>query len=107
LKAAVAFLYIITQQLFRNTKSIKSTDAMDKIKSMFNKDKHEDGSSSNTQSNTMPTGGAQSGGNPDSAEGVVLHTNLGDITIALFKDQTPRVSLHVEDTGCMHILTCE
>lgn len=68
---------------------------MDKIKSMFGKDKHEDASSSsaNTQSTSRPAGGAQSGGNPDSAEGVVLHTNLGDITIALFKDQTPKVRL--------------
>jgi len=78
---------------------------MDKIKSMFGKDKHEDASSS-TQSTTRPAGGAQSGGNADNAEGVVLHTNLGDITIALFKDQTPRVSLDLdfENTGCMLIL---
>jgi len=79
---------------------------MDKIKSMFGKDKHEDASSSSTQSTTRPAGGAQSGGNADNAEGVVLHTNLGDITIALFKDQTPRVSHDFENTGCMLILTC-
>ncbi|KAM0698222.1 hypothetical protein Q7P36_001687 [Cladosporium allicinum] len=65
---------------------------MDKLKSMFGKDKHDNASSSSptTQSTTRPAGGAQSGGNADNAEGVVLHTNLGDITIALFKDQTPR-----------------
>lgn len=68
---------------------------MDKLKSMFSS-KHEEGSSapassSNTTS-TRPAGG--SGANPDNAEGVVLHTTLGDITIALFKDQTPKVSLN-------------
>jgi hypothetical protein len=110
LEAAVAFpsLYIITQQLLQNTKSIKPTDAMDKLKSMFGKDKHDNASSSSpaTQSTTRPAGGAQSGGNADNAEGVVLHTNLGDITIALFKDQTPRVSFHVDNTDCLLILTC-
>jgi hypothetical protein len=77
-----------------NHQFIKPTDAMDKIKSMFGKDKHHDDASSSAQPTTMPAGGAQSGGNPDNAEGVVLHTNLGDITIALFKDQTPRVSFN-------------
>jgi peptidyl-prolyl cis-trans isomerase-like 1 len=66
---------------------------MDKLKSMFGK--HDDGSASASSSNTVSTGhaGAQSGGNPDNAEGVTLHTTLGDITIALFKDQTPKVSI--------------
>ncbi|KAF2772156.1 hypothetical protein EJ03DRAFT_267370 [Teratosphaeria nubilosa] len=36
----------------------------------------------------VPTG--KSTGNGDNAEGVIMHTTLGDITIALFKDQTPR-----------------
>jgi peptidyl-prolyl cis-trans isomerase-like 1 len=67
---------------------------MDKLKSMFGK--HEEGSASSSttpQSTTRPAG-AQTGGDPNNAEGVVLHTTLGDITIALFKDQTPKVSLN-------------
>ena len=28
-------------------------------------------------------------------DGVILHTTLGDITIALYKDQTPRVSIPI------------
>jgi peptidyl-prolyl cis-trans isomerase-like 1 len=73
---------------------------MDKLKSMFGK--HEEGSASSSttpQSTTRPAGGAQTGGDPNNAEGVVLHTTLGDITIALFKDQTPKVSLN----GIAHI----
>jgi peptidyl-prolyl cis-trans isomerase-like 1 len=68
---------------------------MDKLKSMFGK--HEEGSSSSSttpQSTSRPAGGAQTGGDPSNAEGVVLHTTLGDITIALFKDQTPKVSFN-------------
>lgn len=67
---------------------------MDKLKSMF-KGKHEESSkapvsSSNTAS--QPTTTTRSGGaDPKNAEGVILHTTLGDITIALFKDQTPKV----------------
>lgn len=67
---------------------------MDKLKSMF-KGKHEESSkapasSSNTAS--QPTTTTKSGGvDPKNAEGVILHTTLGDITIALFKDQTPKV----------------
>lgn len=74
---------------------------MDKLKSMFSS-KHEEGSAPASSSNTAATrpAGAQSGGNPDNAEGVVLHTTLGDITIALFKDQTPKVSLN--DDACHH-----
>lgn len=65
---------------------------MDKLKSMFG-GKHDDSSaaSSNTASHSAP----QSSGNGANAEGVTLHTTLGDITIALFKDQTPKVSPNV------------
>ncbi|OQN99380.1 Peptidyl-prolyl cis-trans isomerase-like 1 [Cryoendolithus antarcticus] len=71
---------------------------MNKLKSMLGKGHEEEntttgttGSSSAAAPTTQsrPTGSA-SGVNPDNAEGVVLHTTLGDITIALFKDQTPR-----------------
>lgn len=70
---------------------------MDKLKSMF-KSKHDDSStapasSSNTAS--QPTTTTRSGGaDPKNAEGVILHTTLGDITIALFKDQTPKVGFN-------------
>ena len=72
---------------------------MDKLKSMFGGHKHEESSAPATSSSTTQqpiggaTGGSRSGGNPDNAEGVVLHTTLGDITIALFKNETPKVSL--------------
>jgi peptidyl-prolyl cis-trans isomerase-like 1 len=64
---------------------------MDKLKSMFG-GKHD--SSSAAPSNTASTSNTstQSSGNGANAEGVTLHTTLGDITIALFKDQTPKVS---------------
>jgi peptidyl-prolyl cis-trans isomerase-like 1 len=69
---------------------------MDKLKSMFGKHDDSSAASSNTTSHstTTPSAGAQSGGNPANAEGVTLHTTLGDITIALFKDQTPKVSFN-------------
>jgi len=103
--AVKSFHYIIIHQLLQNTKTTihQPTDAMDKLKSMFGKDKHHEGASSSSPT-TQST--ARSGGNPDNAEGVILHTNLGDITIALFKDQTPKVSLDVESTSRMPTLTC-
>lgn len=65
---------------------------MDKLKSMFG-GKHD--SSSAAPSNTAaPAPQSQSSGNGANAEGVTLHTTLGDITIALFKDQTPKVSFN-------------
>jgi peptidyl-prolyl cis-trans isomerase-like 1 len=72
---------------------------MDKLKSMLGKkhEDHHDTAASSGTATTQTTGastGGRSGGDPDNAEGVVLHTTLGDITIALFKDQTPRVSSH-------------
>ncbi|TKA28165.1 Peptidyl-prolyl cis-trans isomerase-like 1 [Salinomyces thailandicus] len=79
---------------------------MDKLKKLFKHDKEgKEGASSTTsqappsetksssqpaprQSNAAPSqGGASSS---ESAEGVVLHTNVGDITIALYRDQTPK-----------------
>ena len=68
---------------------------MDKLKSMFGKHDDSSAASSNTASHSASTpSGAQSGGNGANAEGVTLHTTLGDITIALFKDQTPKVSFN-------------
>ena len=65
---------------------------MDKLKSMFGS-KHDD--SSAAPSNTASQHAApSSSGNGANAEGVTLHTTLGDITIALFKDQTPKVSFN-------------
>ena len=66
---------------------------MDKLKSMFGKHDDSSAASSNTASTTTPSG-AQSSGNGANAEGVTLHTTLGDITIDLFKDQTPKVSFN-------------
>lgn len=40
--------------------------------------------------NDAPSTGVE---NADNAEGVVLHTTLGDITIALFSQQCPRVRI--------------
>jgi peptidyl-prolyl cis-trans isomerase-like 1 len=60
---------------------------MDKLKSMLHgKDK----SSESTSSHSAPA----SGGNPDNAQGVILHTTLGDIKISLYSRETPRVRLH-------------
>jgi peptidyl-prolyl cis-trans isomerase-like 1 len=65
---------------------------MDKLKSMFG-GKHDNSSAapSNTASSSSSV---PSSGNGANAEGVTLHTTLGDITIALFKDQTPKVSFN-------------
>lgn len=65
---------------------------MDKLKSMFGGHKKDEAASSSAAAPAAQTA-SKSGGNPDNAEGVILHTTLGDITIALFKDQTPKVSL--------------
>lgn len=62
---------------------------MDKLKSMFGGHKKDEAASSSTQAPASQSA-PKSGGNPDNAEGVTLHTTLGDITIALFKDQTPK-----------------
>jgi peptidyl-prolyl cis-trans isomerase-like 1 len=75
---------------------------MDKLKSMFGKHDDSSAASSNTASHSASTpSGAQSGGNAANAEGVTLHTTLGDITIALFKDQTPKVSIN-DIAQCWH-----
>ncbi|KAK6410620.1 heme binding [Oleoguttula sp. CCFEE 5521] len=71
---------------------------MNKLKSMLGKGHEGENTTTGTtgsSSAAAPTtqsrpAGSASGVNPDNAEGVVLHTTLGDITIALFKDQTPR-----------------
>lgn len=61
---------------------------MDKLKSMFNK--HEQTGGTPTSSSTAPASGSAAG---DSSipSGVMLHTTLGDITIALYRDETPKV----------------
>lgn len=84
---------------------------MDKLKSMFGGHKKDEAASSSTQAPASQSA-PKSGGNPDNAEGVTLHTTLGDITIALFKDQTPKVKIKVnlislKDQGLMHQQTCK
>jgi hypothetical protein len=56
---------------------------------IFKKDK--DGASSATSTSQAPAA-SQTSANLDKPQGVILHTNLGDITIALYSEQTPRVS---------------
>ena len=82
---------------------------MDKLKKIFHHDKGSPSQSPPPQSSSaqsspaMNQGGMQSGSAPqtrsigqssvsgDDAEGVVLHTNIGDITIALYPE-TPKAS---------------
>nr|POF13048.1 peptidyl-prolyl cis-trans isomerase-like 1 [Quercus suber] len=68
---------------------------MNKLKSLFHK--HSSSSSNNTtDSSPTPTSSSAAPASGSSAsdgsvpEGVMLHTSLGDITIALYKDQTPK-----------------
>ncbi|KAF2492522.1 hypothetical protein BU16DRAFT_490411 [Lophium mytilinum] len=72
---------------------------MNKLKSLLHKKDKSASTPSNsspatqTSSSAAPTSGAGTGagaGTSADAEGVILHTNLGDITIALYKDQTPK-----------------
>ena len=51
---------------------------MDKLKNMLKKDDKPDSSSG--------------GGDAVTADKVVLHTNVGDITVQLYPDQTPKVT---------------
>lgn len=82
---------------------------MDKLKSLFGK--HD--SSAATPSNTAASQSTapKSSGDGANAEGVTLHTTLGDITIALFKDQTPKVSVNDlaprQRLQLTHSQTCE
>ncbi|KAK3648835.1 hypothetical protein LTR56_007275 [Elasticomyces elasticus] len=70
---------------------------MDKIKKIFKSgdEKHAEHSSP-ASSSTAPSHAPAAASAPSSStggeipDGVVLHTTLGDITIALYKDQTPR-----------------
>ncbi|KAK3638860.1 heme binding [Elasticomyces elasticus] len=70
---------------------------MDKIKKIFKSgdEKHPEHSSP-ASSSTAPSHASAAASAPSSSiggeipDGVVLHTTLGDITIALYKDQTPR-----------------
>jgi hypothetical protein len=64
---------------------------MDKLKSLFG-GKHDNSSAAPSNTASQATTSPPSSGNGANAEGVTLHTTLGDITIALFKDQTPKVS---------------
>jgi len=82
---------------------------MNKLKQMFKggddkaETSHSSGSAAQQPMGSSSTGagagaGASAGGaSGQIPEGVILHTTLGDITIALYKDQTPRVShtLHI------------
>ncbi|KAK4550308.1 heme binding [Oleoguttula mirabilis] len=67
---------------------------MNKIKSLFNKG-DEAQSSSQPAASSQPTTTTAASSAPaatggDAGEGVVLHTNIGDITIALYRDETPK-----------------
>ena len=69
---------------------------MDKLKKLFKHDKGESAQSSSPakadSSASKPSNAAAAGSSSnDIAEGVVMHTSLGDITIALYRDQTPKV----------------
>jgi peptidyl-prolyl cis-trans isomerase-like 1 len=70
------------------------------FKKLFGKSGSEDSGSSSSPAPSgkpgVPTG--QSTGDGDNAEGVLMHTTLGDITIALFRDQTPRVGPNITST---------
>ena len=66
---------------------------MDKLKSLFG-GKHDNSSAAPSNTASQATTSPPSSGNGANAEGVTLHTTLGDITIALFKDQTPKVSFN-------------
>lgn len=75
-----------------------TTFTMDKLKKMFGGNKDEAGSGSGsasaaptTTSSQQPMGGAGASSGGSTPEGVILHTTLGDITIALYSDQTPKV----------------
>jgi peptidyl-prolyl cis-trans isomerase-like 1 len=88
-----SFEQFLIDHLYLNQHSIPhlyyiSTAIMDKLKSMFG-GKHDNSSAAQSASHTTT-----SSGNGANAEGVTLHTTLGDITIALFKDQTPKVSFN-------------
>lgn len=93
---------------------------MDKIKKIFKKDKSPETSSTSTSkpahfsstttqppppssaatstgagagagSSTAATTGGGADVDPGKANGVLLHTNMGDITIVLFADKVPKV----------------
>lgn len=87
---------------------------MDKLKKIFKKDDNSSSSTSSSspyqqqqqppaqqqqtqstpQTQQPPVSGSETKNqiDPSQAEGVIMTTTLGDITIALFKDQTPNVS---------------
>lgn len=74
------------------------TTIMGIFSKIFKKDK--DGDASPSATSTAPATGTTSsqapaasstGANLDKPQGVILHTNLGDITIALYSEQTPKV----------------
>ena len=97
------------------TYNLQPTVNMHKIKSLFNKDKDETPQSSSSssppvqqrsppvQQHSAPppaaapvsqsaAGGAAGGPTGDDVSGVILHTNIGDITIALYPE-TPKVCI--------------
>ena len=83
---------------------------MDKIKKLFKHDKDESPSSTPSQSATSTStssapppqtssisGAATSNAaTTDKPAGVLLETNYGNITVALYSDKTPRVSLSTD-----------
>lgn len=56
---------------------------------IFKRDKADASPSTASTSQSQPA--SSTGANLDNPQGVILHTNLGDITIALYSDKTPKV----------------
>lgn len=80
-----------TLHLAHFPKTTLNTSRMDKIKQFFHKDNKDSSSGGSTAA------APKSGGNPDGAKVVILHTTFGDITIDLYGKETPRVSISLMD----------
>lgn len=78
---------------------------MDKLKKMFHHDKSSDNNSASKDAahppaTTSATGATSAGVGTDD-NGVILHTTLGDITIALYNDKVPKVHQSLPTTPCL------
>lgn len=93
---------------------------MNKLKSLLHKNKGDESQStpqatqsSQQTSHSQPTNTTSAASSTPAAssapaatggeagEGVVLHTNIGDITIALYRDETPKVQQSTPNTQPM------
>ena len=72
---------------------------MDRLKKLFG------GHSSQPVDSATSTGTPASGAGVENAQNVVLHTTLGDITVALYSDKTPKVSCGIESQILRQVLT--